>query len=87
MEGLRVASEGLLRGNVLEEHQDPIHAARGHVEVDIPEGVALVSAYFSVAQYPVIEDRKAAVVLICDHASQLRLSKDVILQTDVFNVV
>ena len=46
IEGLRVASEGLLRGNVLKEHQDPLHAARGHVEVDIPEGVAIVSVYF-----------------------------------------
>ena len=87
MEGLRVASEGLLRGNVLEEHQDPLHAAGGHVEVDIPEGVALVSAYFSVPQNPVIEDREAAVVLIGDHASQLGQSDDVILQTDVVNVV
>ena len=68
IKGLRVASEGLLRGNVLKEHQDPLHAARGHVEVDIPEGVALVSVYFAVAQYPVLEDREAAVVLIGDHA-------------------
>ena len=87
IEGLRVASEGLLRGNVLKEHQDPLHAARRHVEVDIPEGVALVSAYFSVPQNPVIEDCKAAVVLIGDHASQLWLRDDLILQTDVFNVV
>ena len=85
IEGLRVASEGLLCGNVLKEHQDPLHAARGHV--DIPEGAALVSVYFAVAQYPVIEDREAAVVLIGDHANQLRLSDDVILQTDVLNVV
>ena len=56
-----------------------IHAARGHVEVDIPEGVALVSAYFSVPQNPVIEDREAAVVLIGDHASQLWLRDDLIL--------
>ena len=65
--------------NVLKEHQDPLHAAGGHVEVDIPEGVSLVSAYFSVPQNPVIEDRKAAVVLIGDHASQLGLPDDLIL--------
>ena len=79
IEGLRVASEGLLRGGVLEEHQDPFHAAGGHVEVDIPEGVALVPGDFSVAQHPVIEDREAAVVLIGDHASQLWLRDDLIL--------
>ena len=53
-----------MRGNVLKEHQDLLHAAGGHVEVDIPKGVALVSGNFSVPQNPVIEDRKAAVVLI-----------------------
>ena len=74
IEGLRVAREGLLRGNVFKEHQDPLH-----VEVDIPEGVALVSSYFSVPQNPVIEDREAAVVLIGDHASQLWLRDDLIL--------
>ena len=72
-------SEGLLRGKVLKEHQDPLHAARGHAEVDIPEGVTLVSAYFSVPQNLFIEDCKAAVVLIGDHASQLWLLDDLIL--------
>ena len=28
---LSVASEGLLRGDILEEHQDTLHAAGGHV--------------------------------------------------------
>ena len=41
--------------------------------------VALVSAYFSVPQNPVIEDCEAAVVLIGDHASQLWLRDDLIL--------
>ena len=58
---------------------DPLHAAGGHVEVGIPQGVALVSAYFSVPQNPVIEDREAAVVRIGDHASQLWLRDDLIL--------
>ena len=68
-----------MRGNVLKEHQDPLHAAGGHVEVDIPEGVTLVSGNFSVPQNPVIEDREAAVVLIGDHASQLWMRDDLIL--------
>ena len=75
-----------MHGKVFKEHQDPLHAACGHVEVDIPEGVALVSAYFSVPQNPVIEDRETAIVLIGDHVSQLWLRDDLIL-TDVFNVV
>ena len=74
-----------MRGNILEEHQDALHAAGGDVEVDIPEGVALVSADFSVTQYPVIQDREAAVVLIGDHSGQLWLSDNFVLQTDVFN--
>ena len=76
-----------MRGNVLKEHQDLLHAADGHVEVDISEDVALVSAYFSVPQNPVKEDREAAVLLIGVHASQLWLCDDLILYTDVFNVV
>ena len=31
VKGLSVASEGLLRGDILEEHQDVLHAAGGHV--------------------------------------------------------
>ena len=58
-----------------------------HVEIDIPEGVAFVSAYFSVPQYPVIQDRKAAFVLVVDHAGQLWLSDYFVLQTDVLNTV
>ena len=41
--------------------------------------VSLLSADFAVAQYPVIQDRKAAPVLIGDHASQLWLCDDLIL--------
>ena len=57
-EALRVASKGLLRGNILEELQDALHAAGGHVKINVPEGVALVSADFTVPHYPVIQDRK-----------------------------
>ena len=31
VKGLSVASEGLLRSDILEEHQDALHAAGGHV--------------------------------------------------------
>ena len=31
VKGLSVASEGLLRSNILEKHQDVLHAAGGHV--------------------------------------------------------
>ena len=58
----------------------------GHVEIDIPEGISLVWL-FLVPQNPIIEDRKAAVVLNRDHASQLRLSDNFALQTDVLNVI
>ena len=76
-----------MHGNVLEEHQDTLHAAGGHVEIDIPEDVDFVSAYFSVPQYPVIQDRKAAFVLVVDHAGQLWLSDHFVLQTDFSNTV
>ena len=77
VEGLGVASEGLLPGHVLEEHQDPLRAACGHVKIYIPKGVALV---FSVPQNLAVQDREAAIVLICDHASQLWLSDNFVLQ-------
>ena len=79
VEALRVASKGLLRGNIPEEHQDALHAAGGHVKINVPEGVALVSSDVTVPQYPVIQDRKAAPVLIGDHAGQLWLCDDLIL--------
>ena len=31
VKGLGLASEGLLRGDILEEYQDALHAAGGHV--------------------------------------------------------
>ena len=46
VKGLSVASEELLRGNILEEHEDALHDAGGggggggHVCLDVPEGVA-----------------------------------------------
>ena len=50
--------------DILQEHQDALHAAGGHVYVDVPEGVRLVHCHLPVPQYPVIEDRKAAFVLL-----------------------
>ena len=46
LRGLSVASEGLLRSNILEEHQDALHAADGHIKVDVPEGVKLPIVIF-----------------------------------------
>ena len=71
VKGLSVASEVLLRGDILEEHQDGLHVAGGHVQVDVPEGVRLVYWHLSVPQYPVIQDRKAAFVLVVDRSDQL----------------
>lgn len=55
----------------------------GHVKVDILEGVPLVFADFSLAQYAFIQDVKAAFVLDVDHVGQVRPSDHVILHTDV----
>lgn len=87
IEGLSIASERLLCGSILKEHQDALYAAGWYDEIDIPEGVAFVFAAFSVSQYQVIQNRKAAFVLVVDHAGKLRLSDDLILKTKVFNVV
>ena len=84
---LSVASEGLLRGVVLEEHQDALHAAGGHVYVDVPEGVRLVNRHFPVPQYPVIQDRKAAFVLVVDHSGQLWQSDHVVFERYTSDVV
>ena len=80
VKGLSVASEGLLRGDILEEHQDAYHDAGGHVQVDDPEGVRLVHCHLPVPQYPVIQDRKAAFVLVVDHSGQLWQSDHVVLE-------
>ena len=87
VKGLSVASEGLLRGDILEEHQDALHAAGGHVKVDIPEGVRLVQCHLPVPQYPVIQDRKAAFVLVVDHSGQLWQSDHVVLERYSSDVV
>ena len=84
MEGLGVVSKRLLRGNVLEEHQDAFHAVGGHVEIEVPGCVALVFADFFVSQYTIIQDRKAAA---SDHSGQIWLSDHVKLQTDVLTAV
>ena len=87
VKGLSVASEGLLRGDILEEHQDALHAAGGHVEVDVPEGVRLVHCHLPVPQYPVIQDRKVAFVLVVDHSGQLWQSDHVVLERYASDVV
>ena len=85
--GLSVASEGLLRGDILEEHQDALHAAGGHVKVDVQEGVRLVHYHLPVPQYPVIQDRKAVLVLVVDHSGQLWQSDHVVLERYASDVV
>ena len=67
-------AKGCCARDVLKEHQEPLHAAGGHVKINVPEGVALIFANLSVPQNPVVQDRAAAVVLTGDHAGQLRLS-------------
>ena len=69
VKGLSVLSEALLRGIILEEHQDALHAAGGEVKFDVPEGVILVHYHLPKPLYPVIQNRKAAFVLVNDHSS------------------
>ena len=52
---------------------------RAIVYVDVPEGVGLVYCHLPVPQYPVIQDRKAAFVLVVDHSGQLLQSDHVVL--------
>ena len=85
IEGLGVASKVLLC--VLEEHQDAFHAAGGHVKIDVLECVGLVFADFSVSQYTIKQDRKAAPILASDNSGQIWLSDHVKLQTNVLNAV
>ena len=61
--------------------------AGGHVEVDIPNGVALVFANFAVAEDAIVQDCEACKILIANHAGQLWLSHHVVLQADVLDVV
>ena len=87
VKNLDIAREGLLRGCFLEQHQDALHAAGGHFKVYAPECAGLVHCHLSVPQYPVIQDRKAAFVLVVYHSSQLGISDNVIFEADAFNVV
>ena len=87
VKGLSVASEGLLRDDILEEHQDALHSAGGHVLVDVPEGFRLVHFQLPVPQYPVIQDRKAAFVLVVDHSGQLWQSDHVVHERYASDVV
>ena len=58
----------MLRGDILEEHQDVLYAAGEYVKVDVPEGVRLVHCHLPVPQYPVIQDGKAAFAVVVDHS-------------------
>ena len=87
VKGLSVAREGLLRGDILEEHQDALHAAGGHVKVDVLEDVGLVHCHLPVPQCPVIQDCKAAFVLVVYHSDQLWQSDHVVLERYASDVV
>ena len=84
---LSVAREGLLRDDILKEHQDALPAADGHVKFDVPEGIRLVHCHLPLPQYPVIQNRKAAFVLVIDHSSQLRMCDHVIYERYASDVI
>ena len=54
---------------------------------DISEGVALVQSHPPVPQYPVIQVRKAAFVLVVDHSSQLGVCDHVIHERYAVDIV
>ena len=77
----------MLRGTILKQHQYTLHAAGGHVEVDIPTGVALVFADFAVAEDAIAHDCEVCGILVAYRAGQLWLGHHVVLQADVLDVV
>ncbi|MEW8547854.1 MAG: hypothetical protein AB2693_30475 [Candidatus Thiodiazotropha sp.] len=50
VKSLSVAGKGSLRSHFLKWEENALHAAGGYVQVDVPEGIRLVSADFPVAQ-------------------------------------
>ena len=76
-------SKGLLRGTILKEHQYTLHAAGGHVEVDIPNVVALVFSDFAVAEDAIVQDCEACGILVSNHAGQLWLGHHVEFLADI----
>ena len=78
----------MLRGIILKEHQYTLHAAGGHVEVDIPNGVALVfSDFAAAAEDAIVQDCEACGKVVASYAGQLWLGHHVVLQADVLDVV
>ena len=73
--------------NILEEQEDSFYAADGQVEIDYSEALRLVHCHLPVPQYPVIQNRKAALVLVIDHSSQLGVCDHVILEKYASDVV
>ena len=53
VQGLAVPLEGCRR--VLEQHQDFFHTAGRYVEVNVPQGIALVAADFALLEHAVIQ--------------------------------
>ena len=75
----------MLRGTILKEHQYTLYAAGGHVEVGIPNGVALVFADF--AEVALVQDCEACGILVANRAGQLWLGHHVVLQANILDVV
>ena len=85
IEGLGVALEGSRR--VLTEQQDSLHGTRGNIEIDVPQGIALVANDLAVPQYAVVKDRQAAGVLVADHPGELCVGDHVGLEANVLDGV
>ena len=63
-----------------------LHAAGRNVEVDIPNGDALVFSDFAVAEDAIVHDCEACGILVANHTGQLWLRHHVVLQADVLDV-
>ena len=63
VEGLSVSGPRRPAGSgIFKEHQNPLHAARGDVEIDVSQGVTFVLGNFAVAEDP---DEQLLVLVYC----------------------
>ena len=65
----------------------PSCCGRARLGFNIPEGVRLVHCHLPVPQHPVIQNRKAAFVLVIDHSSPLGVYEHVLLKRYASDVV
>ena len=63
----------------IQRASESLHAARGDVEVDVPQGVIFVFGNCLVAEDPVIQNGQAPRILVANYPGQLRLRDHVIL--------